>query len=226
MKIWPDSNNSRNSTGSAVAYSQVHLVDTKPVDLFIHSSRGKSRFWSCFSAHELWLEEGRPRDLSSLPLATWSLLTTSIKEYQRGLHELNIRIIRRFILPTYFIWFFCLMISMMYIEEGNITQGTLVSAISWYGLLIVLFASVFISKYYTQKHVDEIFHPAVKLVLEELDGQLMECGYEVRLFVQEGSYSCPTSTPTISFLRFTPLSHRDEDKDAAEAVVMISHNDV
>ena len=216
MKIWPNKSN-RNVTGSATCasvYSQINLVESQPVDLYIHSSRGKSaRFWSCCSTHEQrWLEEGRPRELSSLPLATWSLLTTSIKEYQRGLRESSTRILRRIILPTYFIWFLCLIVSMMYIESGDVADGALISSLSWYGLIIVLIASIFITKYYTEKHVVEVFHPAVQTVLQELDGQLVQAGYDVKLFVQEGGWSFPTPTPTVSFLRLTPL--RNDNKDA------------
>jgi hypothetical protein len=219
MKIWPNSNRNATGTTTASAYSQIKLVESQPLDLYIHSSRGKSRFWSCLSTHEqLWLEEGRPRELSSLPLATWSLLTTSIKEYQRGLRECSNRILRRIILPAYFIWFLCIILSTMYIEAGSVDDGVLISSLSWYGLIIVLISSIFITKYYTQKHVVEVFHPAVQTVLQELDEQLIQSGYDVKLFVQDGSWSCPTPKPTVSFLRLTPL--RNENKDAEQQDVI------
>ncbi|MGK3759960.1 MAG: hypothetical protein ACI8RD_012277, partial [Bacillariaceae sp.] len=176
-------------------------------------------FWSCLSTREQhWLEEGRPRELASLPLATWSLLTTSIKEYQRGLRESSNRVLRRIVLPTYFIWFVCLIISMMYIEGGDVVDGALISSISWYGLIIVLISSVFITKYYTQKHVVEVFHPAVQTVLQELDEKLIESGYDVKLFVQNGSWSFPTPKPTISFLRLTPLRNEDTHADQQDVI--------
>ncbi|MGK3738157.1 MAG: hypothetical protein ACI90V_005004 [Bacillariaceae sp.] len=218
MKIWPKRNSNAAGT-TASAYSKIQLVESQSVDLFIHSSRGKSRFWSCLSTREQhWLEEGRPRELASLPLATWSLLTTSIKEYQRGLRESSNRVLRRIVLPTYFIWFVCLIISMMYIEGGDVVDGALISSISWYGLIIVLISSVFITKYYTQKHVVEVFHPAVQTVLQELDEKLIESGYDVKLFVQNGSWSFPTPKPTISFLRLTPLRNEDTHADQQDVI--------
>lgn len=106
----------------------------------------------------------------------------------------------------------------MYIEGGDVVDGALISSISWYGLIIVLISSVFITKYYTQKHVVEVFHPAVQTVLQELDEKLIESGYDVKLFVQNGSWSFPTPKPTISFLRLTPLRNEDTHADQQDVI--------
>jgi len=157
MKIWPDNNLGSNSTtDAAVAYSQVQLVDAsqQPVDLFVfNAKRGKSRLFECWSSKsEAWLEEGRPRELSSLPLATWSLLTTSVKEYQRGLREVNLRILRRIMLPTYVAWIIALMLSGSAYGKGNMDEGSFISILAGFGFFPTIFASVFFVRYYTQKH--------------------------------------------------------------------------
>ena len=214
MKIWPENNN----RPSAVAYSQVQLVDAsqQPVDLFIfNAKRGKSRMFDCWSSKsESWLEEGRPRELSSLPLATWSLLTTSVKEYQRGLRDMNLRIMRRIMIPTYIIWFLVLIGSGTAYGNGNRGKGDLISVMGWIGCCVTLVASVFVLRYYTQKHAQEVFHPSIQIVLQELGTPLSSAGFDVRLMVEEDKIG---GKPVVSFLRFTPL--RDDDK-AAEAMAV------
>ena len=228
MKIWHDNKNNNGTTSSsteAVAYSKVQLVDgSQPVDLFIYNvKRGKQRLWSCCLQHEAWLEEGRPRELSSLPLATWSLLTTSVKEYQRGLRELNLRILRRILLPAYLLWIVALLMSTSAYNEGNQEEGNLLSTLNLWGLVLTVFASGFIARHFTQKHAEEVFHPSIQTVLQELDRPLTESGFEVRLMIEnsDGSWLPPSgkSKPMVSFLRFTPL--RDEDKDAEAAAMMV-----
>jgi len=213
MKIWPNNNAGSNSTtGAAVAYRQVQLVDAsqQPIDLFIYNSkRGKSRLCDCWSSNpEMWLEEGRPRELSSLPLATWSLLTTSVKEYQRGLREVSLRILRRIMLPAYFGWLLALIWSGAAYGDGKEEKGNIVSAIAFFGLFFSIFASVFVVRHFTFRHARDIFHPSIQTVLQELDGALVAAGFEVRLMVEENSFG----NPVVSFLRFTPL--RDDDRDA------------
>ena len=211
MKIWPDNNGA-----AAIAYSQVQLVDAsqQPVDLFIYNSnRGKTRLFGCLSdKKESWLEEGRPRELSSLPLATWSLLTTSIKEYQRGLREVHLRTLRRILLPTYFLWVAALFWSGAAYGEGKNKEGNFISILAAYGFFFMLFASIFVVRYFTQKHAQDIFHPSIQTVLQELERPLLDAGFEVRLMVEGNS----TGKPVVSFLRFSPV--RDDDR-AAEAMV-------
>jgi len=219
MKIWPDDNLGGNSaTGAAVAYSQVQLVDASQqhIDLFIfNAKRGKARFCESWcSKSEAWLEEGRPRELSSLPLATWSLLTTSVKEYQRGLHEVRLRILRRIMLPTYLAWTIALVWLLAAYDEGNEVEGNFISAFSFFGLFLAILASVFVARRYTQNHAEEVFHPSIQTVLQELDRPLTEAGFEVRLMVE---VSDGGGKPVVSFLRFTPLRNDDKDAEAMGA---------
>lgn len=188
----------------AVAYKNVRLVEDKSVDLYIHHSRGKGIF-----SYDAWLEEGRPRELSSLNLSTWSLLTTSIKEYQLGLRQYAGRIYVRMILPIYFLWFFFLFLfgSMDY-DDGD--DGLMIMY-SWFGLIVMVVVSLMASKHFQQRHVDEVFNPAVQSVLDELAPKLTECGWDVVLMVETGRWCVK---PTKSFLRFTPLP--DEEKVANE----------
>lgn len=198
---------------AAVAYERVALnEDGQPVDLLVHHSRGRSIFTSVVRV--AWLGEGRPRELSSVKLATWSLLTTSIQEYQRGLREHSMRIVRRGILPIYVVWVLGLYVLMM---NGFDVVGQVVLDFYWYGLLFILVASVMVSKHYTQQHVDRVFHPAVQTVLQELDQPLRDSGYSVTLMVDNGSWF-PVIKETRSFLRFEPL--RDEEKAAAAAAAL------
>lgn len=214
MRIWTDNNLGSNSgTGAAVAYSQVQLVDSsqKPVDLFIfNANSGKSRLFDCWSSNpRAWLEEGRPRELSSLPLATWSLLTTSVKEYQRGLREVYLRVLRRIMLPTYIAWIIALVGSGAAYGNGNEQEGNLISALAGLGFFLTICASIFVVRHFLQKHAEEVFHPSIHTVLQELDRPLAEAGFEVRLMIDGENIN---GKPLVSFLRFTPL--RDDDKDA------------
>ena len=240
MKIWPESRtNAVGSPDDTTAYRPVqqqqhqqhqqHLVDDtdEAVDLYIYNSRGsKGRYcWSSWwsgGAPQLWLEEGRPRPLSSVPLATWSLLTTSVKDYQRGVRELRTRILRRIILPAYFFWLVGFLVSMKDLEEGDLVTAGWISSVSWWALVSVICAAPFLAQYWSHQHVSTIFHPAIQTVLDELSPQLMAAGFDVRLVVQQGAWWCYYSTPDESWLRFTSV--RDEDREATIAVAAIAAN--
>ncbi|CAB9504340.1 expressed unknown protein [Seminavis robusta] len=195
--------NNRSNDHPAVAYSNVRLVEDRSVDLYIHNSRGKG-IWKT----QAWLEEGRPRELASLNIATWSLLTTSIKDYQLGLRQAKARIYVRMVLPMYFLWLMCLMGATSY---TTIQEADMINLITSFGLIAMIFVSLMVSSHFQQVHVDEVFNPAVQSVLQELAPKLTEAGWEVTLMTEAGSWC---RRPTVSFLRFTPLP--DEEKAAAE----------
>lgn len=179
---------------NAIAYKNVRLVDDRSVDLYVYSSRGKG-LWT----NDAWLEEGRPRELSSLPLATWSLLTTSVREYQTGVRRYSAKIALRMILPIYVLWFGSLFIFDL---EGVHGMEAHFIALYYFTLMALVFVAIMIASHFKQQHVDETFHPSVQEVLQELNPKLMEAGYEVQYMVEHGSWC---RKPTKAFLRFAPL---------------------
>jgi hypothetical protein len=182
-----------NQPNDGVAYRNVRLVEDRSVDLFIHHSRGKG-IWS----YNAWLEEGRPRELASLNLATWSLLTTSVKEYQLGLRQAAARVYVRMVLPMYVVWIMC---TIGLTSNSSVTED-LISVVITFGFLGMIVASLMVSSCYQQQYVDQVFNPAVQSVLDELEPKLTEAGYEVTLMVETGAWCVK---PTKAFLRFTPL---------------------
>jgi hypothetical protein len=192
-----------NTDRPTVAYRNVRLVEDRSVDLYIHHSRGKG-IWS----YHAWLEEGRPRELSSLNLSTWSLLTTSVKEYQLGLRQAAARVYVRMMLPMYVIWLLCTMGLASYPTDAT---ENLLSILISFGFLGMIVVSMMVSSSFQQNYVDRVFNPAVQSVLDELEPKLTEAGYEVTLMVETGSWCVK---PTKSFLRFTPLP--DVEKVASQ----------
>jgi hypothetical protein len=186
-----------------VAYRNVRLVEDRSVDLYIHHSRGKG-IWS----YHAWLEEGRPRELASLNLATWSLLTTSVKEYQLGLRQAASRVYVRMVLPMYVIWLLSTF-GLAFFPTGG--TEILMSIVIPFGFLAMVVVSVMVSSCFQQNYVDRVFNPAVQSVLDELEPKLTEAGFEVTLMVETGAWCVK---PTKSFLRFTPLP--DVEKAASQ----------
>ena len=177
------------------AYKEVRLVDDRSIDLYVYQSRGKG-LWS----NDKWLEDGRPRELSNLNLSTWSLLTTSIKEYQTGLRRHAAKIVLRMILPIYFLWFGSLFIVDLETLHGSSSVGFIMAY--YWCLIVLIWAAIMVGAHYKQIYVDTVFNPAVASVLEELAPKLTEAGFEVTFMVETGK-RC--QKPSKSFLRFTPL---------------------
>lgn len=146
---------------------------------------------------------GRPRELSSLSLSTWSLLTTSIREYQRGQRQYAAKVYLRMILPVYIVWVVSLFVDIGLESPAFFIMGYLF-------LIIMIGVSFFVAAHYRQQQVNEVFHPAVSTVIEELTPQLTATGYEVVYMVDPGS-GC--RQPAKAFLRFTPIP--DEERRAA-----------
>ena len=197
---------SRPSISSSVSYSNVRLNEYRNIDLYVHHSSGK--FAGLWGQDRPWLQDGRPRDLSDVSLATWSLLTTSIKEYQTGMRRYTTKIYLRMILPVYLIW----VVSLFFVSLEGVHQSEEVFIVAYYFIFvaIVVFAAM-VAAHYKQKHVDEVFNPAVQTVIEELQDKLNECGYEVVFMVETGSWCQKAS---LGFLRFTPLPN--EERRVAE----------
>mmetsp|Transcript_29929 Transcript_29929/g.64075 ORF Transcript_29929/g.64075 Transcript_29929/m.64075 type:complete len:227 (-) Transcript_29929:453-1133(-) len=216
MKIWPTGNDTTNNSGSpdaAVGYSRVQLVDPSqtPTDLFVYNANFErvrlcSGWWS---EPEAWLGDGRPRELSSLPLATWSLLTTSVKEYQSALLEVQRRIIRRLLIPIYIIWAAALVSSSQAYGAVNPEKANNAMLLINLCFLLALFGTVLIARHFTQNHAKDVFQPGVDSVLRELDRPLAESGFDVKLV---SGANGGDGKPSSFVLRFTPL--RDEDKNA------------
>ena len=187
---------------AAGAYTKSLLADDGSVDLYIHNSHE-------VVFHQAWLEEGRPLELSSMDLSTWTLLSASIKQYQVGLRNYQWRVSAPILLPAFIIWFCCYLFWFLSVMVFGVAEGvTSVTffRVSSYGLLILFFASLAAVSYFEQSHLDRVFHPAVQGVLQELAPQVAKCGWEVVLVDQPGSWC---GKPSESFLRFTPLADEE-----------------
>jgi hypothetical protein len=191
------------SAAAPYEYKNVRLVEDRAVDLHVYNSGGRG-LWS----NDAWLEEGRPRELSRLNLATWSLLTTSIREYQTGVRRYQAKMVLRMILPIYALWFGSLFIVDL---EGVHTMDAHWIVSYYMTLIALIIAAGMFASHLRQKHVEQNFHPAVQSVLQELNPKLIEAGFEVQYMVQEGQWF--PRKPSKSFLRFTPLP--DEEATAA-----------
>ena len=190
---------------NGIAYTNVRLVEDRSVDLFVYKSSGRG-LWS----EEQWLEEGRPRALSSLNLATWSLLTTSIREYQTGVRRYGAKIALRMILPLYAAWFGSLFVLDF---EGVHSLDAHWIVMYYLSLVALLFMAAMIAAHFRDVNVQQNFHPAVQAVLDELQPKLMETGYEVQYMVEQGQW-CPRK-PSKAFLRFIPLPDGEAGAGAA-----------
>jgi len=184
----------------SIACTHVPLVDEgSVVDLYVHHSRGKS----IFQTNLTWLEEGRPRRLSSLPISTWTLLTTSIKEYQTGLARYATRIYLRMIMPIYMAWFLSLFVFDLETVHRSLNYHPGYIAMYYLSLIGLITLAACVACQYKQYHVDQVFLPAVQTVLTELQPKLTEAGFEVALMVETGQWF---GKPSRAFLRFRPLN--------------------
>ena len=150
------------------------------------------------------MEEARPRELSSLNLSTWSLLTTSIREYQTGMRRHAAKIVLRMIVPIYVLWFASLFIVDL---ESVHTADLAWIFVYYFGLIVMVYLAIMVGAHYKQKHVDEVFNPAVSTVLEELAPKLTEAGWEVVFMVETGRWC---QKPSKSFLRFNRLPDEEQ----------------
>merc|ERR1719378_902357 len=167
----------------------------KHIDLYCHSSAGKESFLKFCTKSKSWLEDGRPRELHSLPLTKWVVLTTGIKEYHCCLTETKMRVVKRMILPSYMMFFVAMVVSMA-------TAWPSLMSFAMYGLFTAIFLAAVVAKHFEQRHVDEIFNPSVQDVVKEMGPAVAESGWDMKLMVNRGTYFPPK--PTVSFLRFTP----------------------
>jgi len=188
-----NNSNSTDNDDNAYEYTTVRLVNDRSIDLYVYHSRGKG-IWR--RNDDKWLEEGRPRELSALTLSTWSLLSTSIRDYQTGLQQYLGRLLTRMLLPLYVVWF------------GSLFLVNLEFVLGYYLiLLLALSLIIIVSSYYKQKYVDEVFNPAVATVVEELATKLLEAGFEVQFMVETGEWF---KRPSRSFLRFNPIEDEEQ----------------
>lgn len=178
---------------SSATLGNVRLVDapggTRGHSLCIYNSAGRS-LWS----NQPWLSEGRPAELSSFNLATWSLLTSSIRDFQTALRVRTSKVYVRLLLPFYFVWF----TSLFFLDMSN----EITFRIHWWCLIAIIIGARLLMYYYQQKHAEEVFHPSVRAVLEELTPKFKETGFSVTLVKETGSWCWASSK---SFLQFAPF---------------------
>lgn len=208
------------NTSSSPAYTNVRLVEDRTIDLYLYHSKGNRLLWS----NDQWLEEGRPRELATLNLATWSLLTTSIKQYQTGLRRNSAKIAIRLLVPIYFVW----LLSIIFLDSSygiNFTESEPFMILLFYGSFILyIFGALMYSRKYRNQYAIEHFHPAIETVLTELQQSLLDTGYQVEYIVQQQESNNNTSNsfwwlwccqpPSKGFLRFIPLPDQEVGKDA------------
>jgi len=116
--------------GWSIPRKNPRLVDPsqKPIDICIFREiRAKSNLEGCllFCEPDAWLEKGRPRELSSLPLAAWSFLLTSVKEYQIKRRKIHPQWWVWISLLTYCVYEFAMGVSVMAFEKGKMEVAAL-----------------------------------------------------------------------------------------------------
>ena len=117
------------------------------------------------------LYEDRPKELSSLPLATWSLLTERVKKYLDGWLKLKpVQIL-------YLISFVCALIYLAFVAVTGSSNDVP------FGVVLTVILMVLVMKHYREKYLKEDFHPLVQSLLEELGPSFTEAGFKVTLMM-------------------------------------------
>ena len=158
------------------------LRTTESVDVVVY---GRRRFCN---SNELFLEDGRPRALDSINISTWSLLSSSIKEYCNGLLSYSKKFIVCLLSAIYLVIFL----------PGIVFPDLPSYAGFWIAEAFMMSAfvvAVFVIRHYIRKYMKDEFHPAVQRVVDELRPAILDCGFDVEYIVRSG-------WTNRSFLRF------------------------
>lgn len=159
------------------------LRNTESVELVVQGSRGPR----CFCRQsDVYIEDGRPNDLSSISLANWSLLSSSIKDYSNGILTYT----RKFILFPLLL-FYAIIFIPVFMPSDDLFWVVQLS------MFPLMFLFVFVIRRLVAKYVRDEFHPAVHRVVDELRPAISDSGFEVEYVVKDGCWN------SRSILRFT-----------------------
>jgi hypothetical protein len=171
-------------------------VATAPIDLVVvGGSRG---FWS----NDVYLaENGRPRELSSISLATWSLLSTSIKDYILGLYKSIAKYLIAYVFVIYIQMF------VVAFNDSFYENPAWIVVVYWVVVALLFIPGIATLHSFLYKHCATDFHESVQSVVQELRPAIIEAGFEVDYIVEDGS-----CFPVLCFgknyrstLRFIPI---------------------
>jgi len=145
------------------------LRDTEVVELVVSGSRMR------WFHQDVFIEDGRPYALRHIPISTWSLLSSSIKDYRNGLLTYN----RKFVL-TFLLLIYILICLPVFVPDGAyywVSQAFVIPmALIW----------ICVTRRFVRTYLADEFHPAVQRVVDELRPAITDCGYEVEYIVQHG----------------------------------------
>lgn len=174
------------------------------IDLIVYGGR-RGILSLCCPSETKFLEDGRPRELSAVPLSVWSLLTTSIKDYHVAVRKLESKCTVFYLLSVYLVWILSLVLKP--------DTETLPGFLAFFACIATCVVGGHACRNYVRKHVEAELHPAVHRVVDELLPSIRECGFELEYAVEQGDCcsekwllfsSCGTKKYR-SYLRFTPL---------------------
>lgn len=145
------------------------LRDNEKVELVVFGSRLR-----CFHQDAGFIEDGRPFALRNINISTWSLLSSSIKDYRNGLLSYK----RKFVLiPLLLFYMIIFLPAFLPYDIFWVAQLCLIPAILFW--IVVL-------RHLVAKYLKNEAHPAVQRVVDELRPAISDCGFEVEYVVDPG----------------------------------------
>ena len=172
----------------------------KVVDVYLYHFLGSNR--CCFGSRN-WIEDGRPYGLPLISLATWNFMTKKIHEHQESMKQYRRKL---------YSWFFLVYLISVFSNhlDDFFTLAEDVSLIIQCIVLVLAFAYILYIDYCDRRHKNQVFIPAIHAVIDTLQPQFQEAGYEVVFVVENGC--CKVS---YGLLRFISLDKNKEQQAAA-----------
>lgn len=153
------------------------LRNKETVELVVYGSRAPR----CFRT-DAFIEDGRPHALSSISLATWSLLSSHIKDYRNGV----LSYVRRLICFPVVLFYIAFIVNASFLPEVDNIDELYMTFMIQIILVILLILSIFVVRWRVGTHLQEEFHPAVIQVVDELRPSIVEAGFDVEYIVLPG----------------------------------------
>ena len=174
----------------------------KVVDVYLYHFIGSALLCRCCFFSLKWLDDGRPYDLSGIHIATWTFMAKQIHEHRKTMERY-----RRHLGRWSFAVFLLYMISLHLVQTEKFSKNVTL-AIQCI-VLVVMIAELSYQEYYGRRHKNQVFIPAVQAVIDNLQPQFREAGYEVVFVVENGCCK-----PSYGLLRFTSLNNNEEQQAA------------
>jgi hypothetical protein len=204
------SGRSSNNSGN-VLYSCLRRGST---DLYVYGRRVR---WCNDDA--LLIDAGRPMALSAIPIRTWSALTTAVGEHKKGVLRWTSKHVFPLVLGAYGL--FLIPVFLAAEEDANTYDGNSNKNENWilammYPLAAIIFA---VGMVVVRLLLEETFHPAVRLVVDELAQEFLAAGYEVEYVVDRTGVLLFFFRRHQSLLRFVPVNDAADDVTAGSGGV-------